>query len=132
MSAAGVEREGTDRAGRNVYLFGCRYGEAGHFWWPRRMTGSSIGGPVGFPWERVDGALTPKHSATQGAAALHHLNGWTALAFHDFLIDSRGGSNTVIAIDAEVSAEEAIALALAAFPDIAARLRTIELSEEAG
>lgn len=113
-----------------VYLFGCRYGQAGHFWWPRRMKGTAIGGPVGFPWERVDGALTPKDRARQGSAALHHLNGWTALAFHDYLIDSRPGSNTVIAVNAEVTAEDAIALALAHFPDIAERLETIDLAAE--
>lgn len=88
--------------------FGC-LGGVGHFYYD--IAGRSLGirsKELGLPWERVDGALTPgkrdrrgrldyhaQDATHQGEAAIHHKDGWTALAIHDFTVDSRPGSNSV-------------------------------------
>lgn len=114
-----------------VVHFGCWPGHgAGHFF--HDTTGKTLGlyaNEVGLPWEQVDGRLTPgrrdsrgQHTyeamsqPMQGRAALHHLDGWTALAIHDFTIDSRPGSNTVLFFHALLDKEQALAAAHEHFP----------------
>lgn len=80
----------------SVY-FGC-WGGKGHYFWNARgdRTMAYRNAIEGLPWQSVDGCLTPTSSREQGAAALHHEQGWTALAWHDYTVDSRPGSNSAL------------------------------------
>lgn len=46
----------------------------------------------------IDQRFTPDGTRTQGDAALHHVNSWTILAWHDYTIDRRPGSNSVLMV----------------------------------
>lgn len=92
-----------------------RFGSAGHMLEPaerntlekRRRLGNDL------PWWHVgskragkkglDTELAPKPKDKLGIAALHHENGWTALAFWDRSGDSRGNSNSVFIAEGEHS-----------------------------
>lgn len=80
-----------------------KYGEDFRFDWPG-------------PWHHIDGVLNP--SERQGEAALHHKDGWTALAFANRTDDKRGGSNSVFFFDALLTFDEAVAAAKKAWPDV--------------
>src|SRR3954464_1419685 len=95
-----------------AYYFGC-WNSVGHYTHdPKgKHVYSKRGGgfyPDDQPWEKIDGMLTPGQrndqgrlvydamsKEHQGEAALHHKDGWTALAIHDFTVDSRPNSNSV-------------------------------------
>ena len=83
------------------------------------------------PWKdsEIDGLLQPgrpdpgdrlerrTRSKVEGEAALHHKNGWTALAFWDCTIDTRPGSCSTYITEGTLSFEEMVALAKARFPE---------------
>jgi hypothetical protein len=101
---------------REIYYFGC-VGEVGHGFYGGAK-GTWLDNPS--PWPRVDGALTPgrrdsrgrlEGKGKQGEASLHHLGGWTALAIHDFSVDSRPGSNSVFLIHDTLDLTQALAIA---------------------
>jgi hypothetical protein len=106
------------------FYFGCwTYG--GHHL--RGTNGRSLGYTndpslvaIGFPWAGggIDGKLTPRASRKQGAAALHHLDGWTALAWHDYSVDSRGGSNSVVFLPGTLTFEAATEEGRRLFPHV--------------
>ena len=77
------------------------------------------------PWGIPDGTLAPRQGgsthleAPQGNAALHHKDGWTALAFWDRSGDSRGASNSVFLIPVNhMSFDDALAAARENFPEL--------------
>jgi hypothetical protein len=84
-----------------VFYFGC-WDAIGHFLW----TPSGVSVPLSTtPWgNAVDTGLCPGkrdrrgevacENQREGEAALHHLDGWTALAFWDRSVDTRHGSNS--------------------------------------
>ena len=77
----------------------------------------------------LDGGYAPKLAKTgghlsdqpEGEAALHHVRGWTILAFWDRSGDSRGNSNSAFVIRGELDFDEAVAASRQAFPGIWAR-----------
>lgn len=81
------------------------------------------------PWPDIDGTMPPygdratMAQQVEGVALLHHLEGWTALAFWDRSEDRRGGSNTVFFVRAHLSAEEMLTACRARFPAHFARYR---------
>lgn len=108
--------------------FGCWY-QSGHFF--HDTEGRSLGlsaSDLRLPWEFVDGRLTPR-SGGQGRAALHRKGGWTALAVHDFTVDSRPGSNTVFFFHAELDPDEALFSVIEHFPSIERRIGEITIVE---
>lgn len=117
-----------------AYYFGC-VGESGHFLfdqWLRRVT--YPGAPYGCgPWKLVDAKLAPyigssaaarrrsdydNGKQTQGLAALHHKDGWTALAFWDRTVDTRMGCNSNFFFEGTRSFDEMVKLCKAWFPTI--------------
>jgi hypothetical protein len=74
------------------------------------------------PFKRLDGTLTPRETTKQSAAAIHHRDGWTALAMHDYTVDHRGASNSAFVMDSDLSFEHAYAHALQAFPGVMKRI----------
>lgn len=76
---------------------------------------------AGVPWTRdvIDGGLCPGHSASpQGRAALHHKNGWTALAFWDRSDDTRPGSHSTFFIEGTHDFETMKRLCQERFPEV--------------
>lgn len=102
--------------------FGC-VNDVGHFFHGPDLR-SLDAAELGLPWEQVDGQLTPRSVTTQSAASVHHSGGWTALAVHDYTVDSRGNSNSVFFLNCGKPIPFAAALeaARAAFPSIVARI----------
>jgi hypothetical protein len=102
-----------------VFYFGC-IGDVGHFVW--NIHGQRVANTS--PWgDEVDGGLCPAGKQVEGAASLHHEDGWTALAFWDRSVDSRPGSNSVFLIEGEYDFESAVEVAREAFPQIWQRFK---------
>ena len=75
-----------------VLYFGC-IKEAGHYLHNTKGKRSLDFSVV--PWPKIDGVLCPEYTIKEGASKLHHKDGWTALAFWDYSVDKRPGSNSV-------------------------------------
>lgn len=124
---------------QTVVYFGC-WREVGHYLWLPNMRRPDRDDPVlgwnaAGPFRRLDGTLTPRDTAAQSAAAIHHRDGWTALAMNDYTVDSRGKSNSVFVMDSDLSFQHAYAHALQAFPDVVKRINgaaTIRLVQTEG
>jgi hypothetical protein len=118
---------------KTAFYFGC-IGQAGHFLsdvWLGRVTDPKHHYGCG-PWESIDGKLAPyigteprrgrssydNGRQTQGLAALHHRDGWTALAFWDRTVDTRMGCNSNFFFKGTHSFEEMVELAKRYFPSI--------------
>lgn len=72
-----------------------------------------------------DGVLPPQDSSEPYIATVNRLEGWgaTALAFWDYSVDKRGGSNSVVfAPSLTISPEELLAQAQQRFPQVFGRL----------
>jgi hypothetical protein len=104
----------------SALYFGCWAGLGHHFHLPGgRDAGSYREVQEWLGFGGIDGKLNP--SERQGECALHHRNGWTALAFADRTVDTRGGSNSVFFFRGTLTFEEAVAAAGEHFPHIVAR-----------
>jgi hypothetical protein len=113
-----------------VFYFGC-WDAIGHFLWT--PSGGSV--PLSTtPWgNAVDSGLCPgkrdRHGEVacedqrEGQAALHHLDGWTALAFWDRSVDKRHGSSSAFIAEVTLTLPEMMALAWSSFPAVMARLK---------
>jgi hypothetical protein len=143
LVALGVSEEGVRsirdwvrdrRAGKpTLIMFFGTYGSVGHNWWEpdregrlRRPRERSSMDSVG-PWGQVDGKLTPRDTNRQSTAVLHHLDGWTALAMHDYTVDKRGGSNAVFVMDSDLSFGQALTYIAEAMPAVVRRITTAAL-----
>jgi hypothetical protein len=122
------------------FYFGC-HRESGHFFWDEAMRHAWDAERV-IPWERVDGALCPGASQdpdrwwertrpeVEGEAALHHKDGWTALAFWDRSVDHRSACNSVFFAEGTHSFAEMVQIAGAHFPQVWGRFAfTVRLAE---
>lgn len=103
-----------------VLFFGCK-DRMGHHHWD--VNGNAIDDHAATPWGvRIDSAaFLPRTTSNTGAARLWHLDGWTALCWHDRTVDPRPGSMGALLVDEVHSAEECVALLSEHFPEIAAR-----------
>lgn len=111
--------------------FGCARGvwdrDVGHFWYGQNGRRLGLSSPAGVPWQKVDGALAPREpnyprgEKPEGVAALHHKDGWTALAFWDRTGDSRGNSSSTFFFEGEMSFDVALVVAREKFPALFAR-----------
>lgn len=106
-----------------AYYFGC-VGQPGHFMhapdgkWGRETFRFTQHNPWG---TKVDGDLCPDGEEVEGHAALHHRDGWTALAFWDRSVDHRNGSCSTFLAEGEHTVEVMLALARERFPKVMAR-----------
>jgi hypothetical protein len=119
---------------QDVYYFGA-WGMAGHYLWTPDGR-NAWDAERSIPWENIDGPLAgdpalathdrPYHWSTdrqpEGLARLHHLDGWTALAFWDRSCDTRFGSNSVLFARGEHTAAEMVALFERHFPRVWQRI----------
>lgn len=115
--------------GVRAFYFGT-YERAGHYLWdsnwegiwpehPHQGVEKIQWGPL--PWRNIDGGLCAK-GARQGEAALHHRDGWTALAFPNYIDDNRGGSNSAFFFEATLDFAQALAEARRRFPHVMERI----------
>lgn len=117
-----------------VYYYGC-LGEVGHYWYGHTTRHRA---PADVPSEiarRIDTWLCPGIAPrptpqVEGTAALHHVEGWTALAWWDRSVDTRPGSNSVLVARGTLGVDDMLALGLAHFPEVMARQKTVPVLVE--
>ncbi len=95
--------------------FGC-INEAGHYLFTRDKT-KTYGDWYRWAGKR-DGTLAPTFCKEPGKALLHHYDGFTMLAFWDYSVDSRPGSNSMFIVPGIKGFEETIEVAKANFPQV--------------
>ena len=106
---------------RRLY-FGCGRDIGHYFWGPGMLKDLGYREIVSIlPWKHIDGVLNPKKQV-QGEAYIHHLGGWTAIAFADRSVDTRHGSNSAFFFDSRLNFTEALADARKHFPEVFARI----------
>jgi hypothetical protein len=118
--------EAINNAAKHVIYYGC-WSQPGHFCW--KPDGRWTANQHPSPWDNFY-ALCPGYVDTynmgaqaQGEAALHHKEGWTALAFWDRSVDQRFNCVSVFMMYGTLTGPDAIAAARAAFPTIWARYK---------
>lgn len=117
---------------QDVYYFGA-WGAPGHYLWsPSGRIVLRVHAQL--PWASIDGALAgdptlrrslgywSENNQPEGVARLHHLGGWTALAFWDRSGDHRTGSNSVLFARGLHTAAEMAALFEQHFPAVWQRI----------
>jgi hypothetical protein len=79
----------------DYYYFG-PWERAGHYFFSPRGRSATFSERERIPWNDcdIDGKLQPLNTRQQGAALLHHRDGWTALSFWDSSVDTRPGCNS--------------------------------------
>lgn len=114
-----------------VLYFGCWDNNTGHCLFQSKYNKPSM---ASIPWKNIDGGLCPG-SRKEGIAKIHHCEGWTALAFWDYSIDQRAGSNSVFLAEGTHNFDKMINLTKERFPNIIERFHfkiTLENSNETG
>ena len=79
------------------FYLGCHTGHQGHYLYTQRM--KSYGYERKFTGlMRFDGTLPPQNDPTPYVATVSRLEGWeySALAFWDYSVDTRPGSNSIV------------------------------------
>ena len=111
-----------------VYYFGC-VKESGHYLWidlydrDRKLFRSQ-------PWgDHLDCELCPSGVQVEGVARHHHKEGWTAIAFYDRSVDTRGNSNSAFIAEGTYTFDGMVTAAKAQWPEVWARF-TFEVKEE--
>jgi len=101
--------------------YGC-VGSPGHF---MHRPGGRRDWDANTPWGRTpDGTLLAKNEKQiEGRAVIHHKDGWTALSFWDRSVDHRGGSNSNFFIADDLTFDQMLERAKAAFPEVFARFK---------
>lgn len=70
----------------------------------------------------VDATLAPSWPKyRQGAASLHHIRGWTVLAWWDMTVDSRPASNSALLAEGMLDMPAMLGLLHVAFPTVSSR-----------
>lgn len=123
-----------------VYYFGC-WEQSGHYWrapggfkggreieaqLPEPLRGNGMGGGMDSKWcpGSAPGAPHKKTRAeVEGEAALHHVDGWTILAWWDRSVDHRGASNSNLVARGLHSWATMLEIGKAQFPSVMKRQR---------
>ncbi len=114
------------------FYFGC-WGDSGHYLWDEHANHArrGTGLPPSLGVARLDGEFAPKGPQTEGRAALHHVDGWTVLAFWDRSVDRRHGSHSTFVAEGAHDFAAMVAIARARFPRVWGRYR-FEVRPRAG
>lgn len=97
--------------------FGCQ-NDAGHYVWSADHHIVSIKNPIAYFLTKNDAQLAPINTKEQGKAILHHFPEFTILAYWDYKVDKRPGSNSMFLIPGQKTPEETIVEIKKAFPKI--------------
>ena len=103
--------------------FGCHQ-QAGHYLWAEGMRNWGLGRKFD-KLTRLDGMLPPQDSTAPYIATVSRLEGVgaSALAFWDYSVDKRGGSNSVVfAPSLDIEPADLLAEAQKRFPQVFGRL----------
>jgi hypothetical protein len=111
-----------------VYYFGC-FDDVGHHLHDSDGCTISDRNATPWSWPEVDGSLAPEGEQFQSLALLHKKEGWTAIAFWDRTLDTRGNSNSAFFAEGDFTFEEMLELAKKYFPAQVKRIGTIRLKE---
>lgn len=128
------------------YFFGC-WGRSGHYLFVPGGCSPSKDEIEALPraLRRPDGTLAPgrrrylnrpadvdSEDQVEGLAALHYVEGWTALSLWDRSVDTRLGSNSTFIVRGTLSFDEMLERSRALFPSIWARFKfAVRLAEVA-
>jgi hypothetical protein len=113
----------------DVLFWGC-YRRAGHFLYGRGLRSVNHTGllPASLQPMRLDAQLAPKDpKQREGRARLHHLDGWTVIAWWDRSVDERMGSNSALLVRGTHSFGAVLLAAADAFPELLPRFGMLEL-----
>lgn len=122
--ARGVEKG----AEYTVYFFGCWNGSVGHYM--HTPGGGTVYEKTATPWGfSVDSSLAPRgpnstrdrREEIEGHAALHYKEGWTALAWWDRSVDTRGACNAGLYAKGRFDEADMLELGRRYFPKIMSR-----------
>lgn len=83
-------------------------------------------GECPIPEAQIDGRFTPKSTTEQGLYTQTQQQDWLILAWHDYTVDKRLGSNSVLLGQGYASAAELIADARIKFPSVMRRQPRLE------
>lgn len=110
-----------------LFYFGCIRG-AGHYLWQSpgstiyaRAAASHIPGANNKLFECLDGVFAPGGTTQQGVYQVSIIPPVTIVAWHDYTVDSRPGSNSALVGYGYNSAEEIIEAAKKLFPGVMSR-----------
>jgi len=114
-----------------IYYFGCWNGVGHHLWLSNGRQCDEVRAML--PWNQIDSDLAPglrdrrdgycaPSEQIEGRAALHHKDGWTALAWWDRSVDARHGSNSALIADETLTVAQMLEAGTKAFPRVMARL----------
>ncbi|MCK5611305.1 hypothetical protein KAR91_56065 [Candidatus Pacearchaeota archaeon] len=112
-----------------TYYFGCWDGMSGHYL--KDPSGKHIEWDQ-TPWGiKIDGKLSPTSTRDAGISELHTKDNWTALAFWDYSVDGRPGSNSIIFAEGIFKFDEMIQIGKDRFPAVMERFDfpIVELQE---
>lgn len=112
----------------SVLFFGC-WGPAGHYLYaPRRRSVPGYYLPSSVQPHALDGKLAPADpQQREGRARLHHLDGWTVVAWWDRSADKRMDSNSALLVHGTHSFAAVLLTAGDAFPELLPRFADLEL-----
>lgn len=107
----------------DYYYFGCKSSvQKGHYLHLPKFFFTQAECWLDLPkqWQRnLDGTLCHRgQQQVEGWIRLHHLDGWTAIAFWDRSADHRPNSNSVFLAFGEYDAETMVALGKEQFPEV--------------
>lgn len=117
-----------------MYYFGC-WGQAGHYW--RSPNGHATERaieariPEALRHGRIDGNFCPGYIGpykrtcpeVEGEAAIHLIEGWTALAWWDRSVDRRPACNSAVVVRGDHSYTMVLEIVKAQMPDLLKRQR---------
>jgi hypothetical protein len=115
----------------DVFYFGC-IGGTGHYWFRPGRDDREL-----YPkderaklFQYIDGNFAPKMTSAEGRAKLSHVVDWTVLAWWDYSVDKRPGSNSALVVKGKHDFDEMLDLLRAHFPEVADRqLMQLQLVE---
>jgi len=124
----GALRVCTMRPPRDEILFFGAYRSAGHY---LREPGGRMADarrmPDALQPYRLDGTLTPRDGLQrQGRACLHHVAGWTVVAWWDRAVDERMGSNSAFLMRGTHTFHGVLLAGANAFPELLPRFAMLE------
>ena len=111
----------------DLLYFGC-WRARGHYLWTRHGQMSARRDLERIGPRNIDGDFAPHPTPhrngycdcpqVEGTAALHHVEGWTILAFWDRSVDGRRGSNSAFLVYGEHSFDDMLALSRGHFGEV--------------
>jgi hypothetical protein len=119
----------------DILFFGA-WGRPGHYYWlpGRRWAETDRSPPASLQGGKIDGRLAPQKRAprypnalleVEGEAAVHHIDGWTVVAWWDRSVDRRGGSNSAFLMRGTHTMSVVFLEAADKFPELLPRFATL-------